>query len=56
MFQSGSGFGTSIVFEDINGDGLDDLLVGAPLQYYDVLDSGVVHIYNGDTDVSRSKV
>ncbi|XP_076095802.1 integrin alpha-4-like [Mytilus galloprovincialis] len=48
--KSGSGFGTSIVFEDINGDGLDDLLVGAPLHYNDVLDSGVVHIYYGDTD------
>ncbi|XP_071161717.1 integrin alpha-4-like [Mytilus edulis] len=48
--KSGSGFGSSIVFEDINGDGLDDLLVGAPLQYNDVLDSGVVYIYYGDTD------
>ncbi|XP_063426281.1 integrin alpha-4-like [Mytilus trossulus] len=48
--KSGSGFGSSIVFEDINGDGLDDLLVGAPLQYNDVLDAGVVYIYYGDTD------
>ncbi|OPL21334.1 integrin pat-2 alpha, partial [Mytilus galloprovincialis] len=46
---SGGGFGSSVVFDDINGDGLDDLLIGAPLQYNDVLDSGVVHIYYGDT-------
>ncbi|CAC5386518.1 ITGA4 [Mytilus coruscus] len=46
--QSGSGFGSSVAFDDINGDGLDDLLVGAPLQYNNVLDSGVVHIYYGD--------
>ncbi|VDH98859.1 integrin alpha 9 [Mytilus galloprovincialis] len=51
--HSGSGFGSSIIFEDINGDGLDDLLVGAPLQYNDVLDSGVVYIYYGDTDVTE---
>ncbi|VDI83418.1 integrin alpha 8 [Mytilus galloprovincialis] len=48
--QSGSGFGSSVAFDDINGDGLDDLLVGAPLQYNSVLDSGVVHIYYGDKD------
>ncbi|XP_071158944.1 integrin alpha-4-like isoform X1 [Mytilus edulis] len=49
--KSGSGFGSSIVFDDINGDGIDDLLIGAPLQYNnDVIDSGVVYIYNGDTD------
>lgn len=56
LYQSGSGFGSSIVFDDINGDGIDDLLIGAPLQYNnDVIDSGVVYIYNGDIDVSRFK-
>ncbi|CAG2251068.1 unnamed protein product [Mytilus edulis] len=49
--KSGSGFGSSIVFDDINGDGIDDLLIGSPLQYNnDVMDSGVVYIYYGDTN------
>lgn len=56
LYQSGSGFGSSIVFDDINGDGIDDLLIGSPLQYNnDVMDSGVVYIYYGDTNVSRFK-
>ncbi|CAC5386517.1 ITGA9 [Mytilus coruscus] len=44
----GSGFGTALVFEDINGDGLDDLIVGAP---FNRIDSGEVCVYYGtDTD------
>ncbi|XP_052096255.1 integrin alpha-9-like isoform X3 [Mytilus californianus] len=44
----GSGFGTALVFEDIDGDGLDDLIVGAP---FNRIDSGEVYVYYGtDTD------
>lgn len=51
--RSGSGFGTSLIFDDVNNDGLDDLLVGAPLQYNrktNVLDVGAVFIFYGVQD------
>lgn len=48
--KDGSGFGSSVVFEDINGDEIDDLIVGAPYQYDKVLDTGAVYIYHGVTD------
>ena len=33
-FQIGSSFGYSLLVVDINNDGIDDLIVGAP-QYYE---------------------
>ena len=40
------------MFDDINNDGLDDLLVGAPLYFDKVLDGGAVYIYYGVRNVS----
>jgi hypothetical protein len=43
---------------DVNNDGLDDLLVGAPLQYNrktNILDVGAVFIFYGVRDVSVNK-
>lgn len=43
-----SSFGYSVVLTDVNGDGLDDLIVGAP-QYYEKSHTrkagGAVYIY-----------
>lgn len=54
--QSGSYFGATLCCTDINGDGLDDLLVGAPtyvksdggLPY----DQGAVFVYLSKDEVS----
>ncbi|XP_012937077.1 integrin alpha-9 [Aplysia californica] len=42
--QLGSSFGASVCAADLNGDGLDDLIVGAPM-YSDQLDEGRVYVY-----------
>lgn len=48
-----SSFGYSIELTDINGDGLDDLIVGAP-QYYQYSDEGkyggAVYVYINPPD------
>ncbi len=45
------GFGTSVESADLNGDGLDDLLVGAPFAAGDTLkNSGIVYVYFGSTE------
>ncbi|XP_052229611.1 phosphatidylinositol-glycan-specific phospholipase D-like isoform X2 [Dreissena polymorpha] len=49
-------FGTKIRFFDVSGDGLDDLIVTAPLRSQDIseefygADQGQVYIYNGGTN------
>ena len=47
--QSGEYFGASLLALDLNGDGLDDLLVGAPMYCSpakkDVSDEGRVHVF-----------
>nr|XP_039248574.1 integrin alpha-6-like [Styela clava] len=53
----GSSFGYAIALTDINGDGLDDLIVGAP-QYYEYSNQnkrgGAVYIYlNGQSGMSN---
>ncbi|XP_048755125.2 integrin alpha-3-like [Ostrea edulis] len=52
--QIGGGFGQTLVIADINDDGIDDILVGAPNTYLNetdrnkiVYDVGVVHIFYG---------
>uniref|UniRef100_A0A182QF12 Integrin alpha-2 domain-containing protein n=1 Tax=Anopheles farauti TaxID=69004 RepID=A0A182QF12_9DIPT len=42
--QFGSGFGSSLVAADVNGDGLLDLIVGAP-NYFNRTDGGAVYVY-----------
>ncbi|XP_061185483.1 integrin alpha-9-like [Saccostrea echinata] len=52
--QNGGGFGQSLSVIDVNGDGLDDIIVGAPLEYINVsskssviIDVGNVYVYLG---------
>lgn len=51
---AGEGFGRSVTLSDINGDGYDDLVVGAPFLNPSGLDSeydsGALYIYFGDDD------
>ncbi|XP_050099003.1 integrin alpha-PS1 isoform X2 [Anopheles aquasalis] len=42
--QFGSGFGSTLLSVDVNGDGLLDLLVGAP-NYFNRTDGGAVYVY-----------
>jgi len=45
---AGDGFGASIASAgDVNGDGIDDLIVGAPLDDQAGLDSGRVYVFHG---------
>ena len=41
----GDYFGGAVLAIDVNGDGLDDALVGAPLAAGDTFDEGVVHVF-----------
>lgn len=56
-FASGDGFGSAITFGDINNDGIDDLLVGAPFYNFSstIDSSGAVYVFLGEytTDTLR---
>jgi len=43
--QTGMYFGGSLLSTDVNGDGKDDLLVGAPLYVGEKIDEGRVFVY-----------
>lgn len=48
--QSGERFGESVAFGDIDDDGFDDILVGAPGNDTGAPDGGMVYIYRGNED------
>ncbi|KAJ8313514.1 hypothetical protein KUTeg_008075 [Tegillarca granosa] len=55
--QTGSGYGSTICISDINGDGKDDLLVGAPYYTFGIgkenlFECGKVYVYYGTSDVN----
>ncbi|KAJ8313515.1 hypothetical protein KUTeg_008076 [Tegillarca granosa] len=56
---TGSGFGSTICVADINGDGKDDLLIGAPLSTFGIgkdnlYECGKVFVYYGTGDISSA--
>lgn len=58
--QVGGGFGQTICLVDVNGDGIDEILVAAPNWFYDdipknqvVHDVGKVYVYYGTSDQSK---
>ncbi|XP_061167248.1 integrin alpha-4-like isoform X2 [Saccostrea echinata] len=59
--QLGGGFGYSVCVADVNGDSIDDVLIGAPLEYINqssgsiIVDSGSVYIYlgTGSSDIIK---
>lgn len=50
--QVGSYFGASLLAVDVNGDGADDLLVGAPTYSFGLFDEGCVYFYRNKGNVS----
>ncbi|OWF47708.1 integrin alpha-9-like isoform X2 [Mizuhopecten yessoensis] len=48
--QPGCGFGAALIVLDINGDGMDDLLVGSPFYTEQATDQGLVQVYYGTSD------
>lgn len=58
--QVGGGFGQTICLVDVNGDGIDEILVAAPNWFYDdisrnqvIHDVGKVYVYYGNIDSSK---
>ena len=51
----GGGFGQSVMVADINGDGRDDVMVGAPMQtgLNGAYEAGAVFVYYGTGDNVR---
>lgn len=56
----GGGFGQTICLVDVNGDGIDEILVAAPNWFYDdisrnqvIHDVGKVYVYYGNIDSSQ---
>lgn len=56
--EIGSMFGSCMHATDINGDGVSELIVGAPAYSTDLgYDAGAVHIYfGGNSAVSRTSL
>ncbi|MGQ9582586.1 MAG: PKD domain-containing protein [Thermoplasmatota archaeon] len=54
--SQGDGFGASVTAGDINGDGFDDLLVGAPQSDAGGADAGSVYIFYGPIDSSTGEI
>jgi len=45
--ETGDGFGWSVAAGDVNGDGIDDLVVGAPFEDAGAVDAGMIHVALG---------
>lgn len=50
--QLGEYFGSSLGVGDLNGDGLDDLVIGAPYHSYGTYNEGRVYVYLGSSKVT----
>ncbi len=50
--QSGERFGASVAFGDIDDDGFDDIIIGAPSNDTGATDAGMVYLYRGNEDAT----
>ncbi|XP_056006956.1 integrin alpha-8-like [Ostrea edulis] len=58
--QAGGGFAQSLCVTDVNADGMDDIIVGAPLEYVNLTDQssievdvGRVYVFLGSNEIIR---